>query len=334
MPKIVLDAMGSDNYPEPELQAAVEAAQRFGEEVILTGPEKVLAPKLAALNAKNVRLVDAPEIFEMTDKISPGMLKRAKNSMAVGMQMVKAGEADAFVTMGNTGGAMANALVQLGRIRGVIRPALTVLLPVKNGRCSVLDIGANAECKPEYLVQFGIMGAAYAETVLGVKNPRVGLISNGEEAGKGNDLVKATHPLLASSGLNFVGNIEGKELYGGHADVAVTDGFTGNVLLKSSEAIARLLIDTLREELMSSFVTKVGAALARPAFGKLRKLLDPADIGAAPLLGVDGLVFVGHGRSDARAVVSAIRTARQAVESNLMVHLRAAIGKQAQTSQE
>lgn len=334
MPKIVLDAMGSDNYPEPELQAAVEAAQLFGDEVILTGPEAVLAPKLAALNAKNVRLVDAPEVFEMTDKISPGTLKRAKNSMAVGMQLVKAGEADAFVTMGNTGGAMANALVQLGRIRGVMRPALTGLFPVKNGKCAVVDIGANAECKPEYLVQFALMGSAYADKVLGVKNPRVGLISNGEEAGKGNDLVKAAHPLIAASGLNFVGNIEGKELFGGHADVAVTDGFTGNVLLKSSEAIARLLVDTLREELMSSFVTKIGAALARPAFGKLRKLLDPSDIGAAPLLGVDGLVFVGHGRSDARAVVSAIRTARQAVESNLMVHLRAAIEKQAQTSQE
>ena len=330
MPKIVLDAMGSDHYPDPELSAAVEAAQLFGEEIILTGPD-TLAPKLAALGAKNVRLVDAPEVFEMTDKISPGMLKRAKNSMAVGMQMVKSGEADAFVTMGNTGGAMANALVQLGRVRGVIRPALTGIFPVKNGHCAVVDIGANAECKPEYLVQFALMGSAYADKVLGVKNPRVGLISNGEEAGKGNDLVKATHPLLAASGLNFIGNIEGKELFGGYADVAVTDGFTGNVLLKSSEAIARLLVDTLREELTSNLITKIGAGLARPAFGKLRKMLDPAEIGAAPLLGVDGLVFVGHGRSDARAIVSAIRTARQAVESNLMVHLRAAIEKQAQS---
>ncbi|HLF90774.1 MAG TPA: phosphate acyltransferase PlsX [Anaerolineales bacterium] len=331
MPKIVLDAMGSDKHPEPELQAVVEAARLFGEEIILTGPEAQLAPKLAALSAKNVRLVDAPEVFEMTDKISPGALKRAKNSMAIGMQMVKAGEADAFVTMGNTGGAMANALVQLGRIRGVMRPAVTGIFPVKNGRCAVLDIGANAECKPEYLVQFGIMGSAYAEKVLGVRSPRVGLVSNGEEAGKGNDLVKASHPLLVSSGLNFIGNVEGKDLFGGAADVVVTDGFTGNVLLKSSEAVARLLVDTLREELMSNLVTKIGAALARPAFEKIRKLLDPAEIGAAPLLGVDGLVFIGHGRSDARAVVSAIRTARQAVEAGLMVHLRTAIEKQAQS---
>lgn len=331
MPKIVLDAMGSDKHPDPELQAVVEAAQRFGEEIILTGPAALLAPKLASLGAKNVRLVDAPEVFEMTDKISPGTLKRARNSMAVGMQMIKAGEADAFVTMGNTGGAMANALVQLGRIRGVMRPALSGVFPVKDGRCAVVDIGANAECKPEYLVQFALMGAAYVDKVLGVRNPRVGLISNGEEAGKGNDLVKATYPLLAASGLNFVGNIEGKELFGGHADVAVTDGFTGNVLLKSSEALARLLVDTLREALTRSLIIKIGAGLARPAFAQLRKILDPAEIGAAPLLGVDGLVFVGHGRSDARAVVSAIRTARQAVESNLMVHLRAAIEKQAQS---
>jgi len=331
MPKIVLDAMGSDNHPEPELQAAVEAAQLFGEDIILTGPESILAPKLAALGAKNVRLVDAPEVFEMSDKISPGALKRAKNTMAIGMQLVKSGEADAFVTMGNTGGAMANALVQLGRIRGVLRPALTGMFPVKNGQCAVVDIGANAECKPEYLVQFALMGSAYVDKVVGKKNPRVGLISNGEEAGKGNDLVKATYPLIAASDVNFVGNIEGKELFGGHADVAVTDGFTGNILLKSSEAVARLLVDTLREELTSSLVTKIGAGLARPAFAKLRKMLDPGEIGAAPLLGVDGLVFVGHGRSDARAVVSAIRTARQAVESNLMVHLRAAIEKQAQS---
>lgn len=332
MPTIVLDAMGSDRHPEPELQAAVEAAQLFGEEIILTGPEALLAPRLAARGVRNVRLVDAPEVFEMTDKISRDVLKRARTSMAVGMQMVKAGEADAFVTMGNTGGAMANALVQLRRIPGVMRPAVTGLFPVKNGRAAVLDIGANAECKPEYLVQFGVMGAAYVEKVLGVRAPRVGLVSNGEEPGKGNDLVKAAYPLLASSGLNFIGNVEGKEIFGGQADVVVTDGFTGNVLLKSSEAVARLLVDTLREELTSRLITKIGAALARPAFMKIRQMLDPAEIGAAPLLGVDGLVFIGHGRSDARAVVSAIRTARQAVQASLMVHLRASMETQAQIS--
>jgi glycerol-3-phosphate acyltransferase PlsX len=191
-----------------------------------------------------------------------------------------------------------------------------------------MDIGANPECKPLHLVQFAVMGSVYAQKVRGIASPRIGLISNGEEAGKGNELVKGTYPLLAKSGLNFVGNIEGKELFGGEADVAITDGFTGNVLLKSSEAVAKLLTDILRQELKSSFRTMLGAALAKPAFNALRALLDPAEIGAAPLLGVNGLVFIGHGRSDARAMFSAIRTARQAVASNLMEALASAIQEQ------
>ena len=189
----------------------------------------------------------------------------------------------------------------------------------------MLDIGANPECKPEHLVQFAVMGSVYASKVRGVSNPRVGLISNGEEAGKGNELVKGTYHLLESSGLNYIGNLEGKELFGGEADVAVTDGFTGNVLLKSSEAVAKLITDVLRQELISSLRTKIGALLAKPAFMKLKSLMDPSDVGAAPLLGIDGLVFVGHGRSDARAMLSAIRTARQAVQADLLNALHDAI---------
>jgi glycerol-3-phosphate acyltransferase PlsX len=245
--------------------------------------------------------------------------------MAIGMDLLKAGEADAFVTAGNTGGAMANALFRLGRIRGVKRPALTALFPVKTGHCVVLDIGANADCKPEYLVQFALMGSVYAEKVMGVKNPRVALLSNGEEPGKGNQLVKETFPLIQETGLNFIGNVEGKELFSGEADVAVMDGFTGNILLKSSEAVAKLITDKLREELMSSVPTKFGGLLARPAFARIKKMLDPGEVGAAPLLGIDGLVFVGHGRSDARALVNGIRVARQAVEANLLSALREAI---------
>jgi glycerol-3-phosphate acyltransferase PlsX len=169
------------------------------------------------------------------------------------------------------------------------------------------------------------MASVYAQRVRGLENPRVGLISNGEETGKGNELAKGAYPLLENSGLNFIGNIEGKELFGGQADVAVTDGFTGNILLKSSEAVARLIVDTLRTELMSSTRTKVGALLAKPAFGKIRRMLDPGEVGAAPLLGIDGLVFIGHGRSDARALVSAIHTARNAVEADLLSALRGAI---------
>jgi glycerol-3-phosphate acyltransferase PlsX len=246
--------------------------------------------------------------------------------MAIGMDLVKSGEADAFVTAGNTGGAMANALFRLGRIRGVKRPALTALFPVKNGHCAVLDIGANADCKPEYLLQFAHLGAVYTDKVLRKQNPRVGLLSNGEEAGKGNNLVKQTYPLLLNSGLNFIGNVEGKELFGGQADVVVTDGFTGNVLLKTSEAVAKMITDMLKEELTSSLITKIGALLSKPAFGNIKKLMDPGEVGAAPLLGIDGLVFVGHGRSDAHALVNAIRVARQAVKSDLLTALKDSIG--------
>jgi glycerol-3-phosphate acyltransferase PlsX len=251
--------------------------------------------------------------------------KGSQTSMAVGIDLAQAGQADAFVTAGNTGGALATAYYRLGVIPGVERPALAGLFPVKDGICVVLDIGANPECKPEHLLQFAVMGSIYAQAVRGVQRPRVGLISNGEEAGKGNELVKGTYPLLEASGLNFIGNLEGKELFGGQADVAVTDGFTGNVLLKSSEAVAKLLVDILRAELTSSTRTKIGALLAKPAFSKLRRLLDPAEVGAAPLLGVNGLVFIGHGRSDARAMISAIRTARQAVSVGLLNQLKDAI---------
>lgn len=325
--RIILDAMGSDTHPDPELQAAVEASREFGEEISLVGPADLLRERLKKNfgNPSNVRVIHAPEVIEMTDKPAENARRKAQNSMTIGMELIKSGDGDAFVTAGNTGGAMATALFTLGRIRGVKRPALTALFPVKGGHCVVSDIGANAECKPEYLVQFAIMGSIYAQKVLGVPSPRVGLLSNGEEAGKGNMLVKETFPLLANSGLNFIGNIEGKELFGGMVDVVVTDGFTGNVLLKSSEAVAKLLVDVLRQELMSSLQTKIGAALARPAFNVLKKMMDPAEVGAIPLLGIDGLVFVGHGRSDARALVNAIRVARQAVGADLLKALREAI---------
>jgi glycerol-3-phosphate acyltransferase PlsX len=324
---IILDAMGSDAYPDPEVQAAVEAAETYKEEIILVGNQAILEPKLKILNTKGlpVTIHHAADVLEMADKVVDGTRKKPQNSMAVGLELVKSGAGQAFVTAGNTGGAMFNALRILGRIKGVSRPALTARFPVKNGYCVVLDIGANADCRPEFLLQFAIMGSLYAEKLLKIKNPRIGLLSNGEEAGKGNQLIKDTFPLLEKSGLNFIGNVEGKELFGGMADVVVTDGFTGNILLKSSEAVSKLMTDVLKEKLMSSFTTRVGALLAKPAFTELKKMLDPSEVGAAPLLGIDGLVFVGHGRSDARAMISAIRVARQAVEADLLGALRAAL---------
>jgi phosphate acyltransferase len=324
--RIVLDAMGSDDHPDPEIQAAIEAVQIFGDEVILVGHQEKIQPKLDKTGrGQGIRLIHAPETLEMTDKPAENARRKAQNSMAIGMDLIRSSEGDAFVTAGNTGGAMANALFHLGRIRGVKRPALTALFPVKNGYCVVLDIGANADCKPEYLLQFAVMGSIYAEKVLQKTKPRVGLLSNGEEAGKGNTLIKETYPLIEHSGLNFIGNVEGKELFGGYADVVVTDGFTGNILLKSSEAVAKLITDVLRQEITSHLRTKMGGLLAKPAFDNIKKMLDPAEVGAAPLLGIDGLVFVGHGRSDAHALVSAIRVARQAVEAGLLPALQAAL---------
>lgn len=326
---IILDAMGSDNYPDPEIQGAVTAAELFGEEIILVGHQDILRPKLEALNTMKLPIVieHAPDVLEMEDKAVAGATKKPNNSMAVGLKLVKSGRGQVFVSAGNTGGVMFNALRTLGRIKGIQRPGLTTLFPTKKGFCVLLDIGANADCRPEYLLQFALMGSLYAENMLGIANPRVGLISNGEEAGKGNQLTKDTYPLLQKSGLNFYGNVEGKELFGGEVDVAVTDGFTGNVLLKSSEAVAKLLIDTLRSELKSSLITTIGAALAKPAFKKLRRLMNPEEVGAALLMGIDGLVFVGHGRSNAPAIVSAIRIARSAVAANLLEKLRGNIQK-------
>ncbi len=326
---IVLDAMGSDNFPIPEVEGAYLAAAELDTKILLVGQEERLKPLIANQpDDPRVELIHAPEILEMGDKPARNARRKADNSMAIGMDLVKEGRADAFVTAGNTGGAMANGLFRLGRIPGVKRPALTTVLPTRTGFAVVVDIGANADCKPLFLLQFGIMGSIYAEKLLGIKNPRVALLSNGEEEGKGNELVKETFPLFKKSNLNFVGNAEPKELYGGDVDVVVHDGFTGNVMIKTSEAVAKLLLEVMKEELTSSLVTKIGAGLAMPAFKNLRKVMDPRQIGAAPLLGIDGLVFVGHGRSDALAVVNSIKRAHQAIEANLLPSLKSAIQEQ------
>ena len=323
---IVLDAMGSDNFPLPEVSAAFQAAALLDTKIYLVGQEERILPLLAEQTQDSrVELIHAPEILEMGDKPARNARRKADNSMAVGMDLVKEGKADAFVTAGNTGGAMANGLFRLGRIPGVKRPALTTVLPTRKGYAIAVDIGANADCKPLYLLQFAIMGSIYAEKVLGISSPRVALLSNGEEEGKGNTLVKESFPLFKESGLNFVGNAEPKEFFGGEVDVLVHDGFTGNVLIKTSEAVSKLLLDVMKEELTSSLRTKIGAGLAMPAFKNLRQLMDPRQIGAAPLLGIDGLVFVGHGRSDALALVNSLKRAQQAVDANLLESIKGGI---------
>jgi glycerol-3-phosphate acyltransferase PlsX len=217
---------------------------------------------------------------------------------------------------------MAAALFRLGRIRGIKRPALSTIYPTTPGRCFMLDVGANTDCKPEYLLQFACMGVAYAERVLGIANPRVGIVSNGEEEGKGSILVQEAYQLLKKSGLNFIGNVEGKDIPAGMADVVVTDGFTGNVIGKLSEGLAESLLSVIKQEIKKSPLATVGALLSRPAFDKVKKRLDYAEFGGAPLLGVDGVVIVAHGRSNAKAIKNAVRVAKQAVEGGMLAAIK------------
>ena len=332
MTRIVVDAMGSDDHPTPDIEGSLSAAREYGVEIVLVGDEALINPVLTTRQTSgiSIRVVHAPEMLTMEDKGEELALKArhkdANNSMAIGIDLVKKGEADAFVTAGNTGAAMLTALFRLGRMRGVDRPALAPSFPTATGSSVVIDIGANPDCKPENLLQFAIMGSVYAEKVRGVKLPKVGLVSNGEEEGKGNELVRSTTPLLKKSELNYYGNVEGKEVIGGVVDVAVTDGFTGNIILKTSEAVAKLIVDNIRTAIKSGGpLALLGGALVRPALGKVKKLLDPGEYGAAPLLGVNGLVFIGHGRSDAFAIKNAIRVARDAVDSGLLSALKLAI---------
>lgn len=332
MTRIVVDAMGSDEFPVPDVEGAVMAAREYGVEIILVGDEAKIKPALAAAQPGNlpIRIVHAPEMLTMNDK-GEGLAfkarhKDAQNSMAVGIDLVKKGEADAFVTAGNTGAAMVTSLFRLGRIRGVERPALAPIFPTATGSCVVLDIGANPDCEAVHLYQFGIMGSIYAEKVRGVKNPKVGLVSNGEEEGKGNHLIKETTPLFKASKLNYFGNVEGKEVIGGSVDVAVTDGFVGNVMLKTSEAVAKLIVDKIKAAIKGGGpLAMLGGILVKPALTQIKKLLDPSEEGAAPLLGVNGLVFIGHGRSDSIAIKNAVRVAKNAVDAKVLDAMKSAI---------
>lgn len=332
MTRIVVDAMGSDNYPHPDVEGAVIAAREYGVEIILVGDKSKIDPILTSMNPGNlpVTVVHAPEMLTMEDKGMQLVLKarrpNSKNSMAVGIDLVKNGQADAFVTAGNTGAALATSYFRLGTIPGVDLPALAIVFPTARGACVLLDIGANPEVKPENLVQFGIMGTIYAQKVRNQKDPIVGLISNGEEEGKGNNLVKEATPLLKESGLNFFGNVEAKEVIGGKIDVVIADGFVGNVFVKTAEAIAKLIVDKIRDVIKGGGpLVIIGGLLVKPALGSIKKLLDPSEYGAAPLLGVNGLVFIGHGRSDVIAMKNAVRVAKEAAEANVLGSLQKAI---------
>lgn len=322
MLRIVVDAMGSDNHPGPDVAGGVMAAREFGDTIILVGDSQRIEAELSQLDTAGLSLEvrHASEVIEMEDSPSAAGREKRDSSMHVGMGLVRDGAADAFVTAGNTGGALAVATLRqlgLGRLPGVKRPALGVIFPTK-GHPLLIDNGANADSKPEYLLQFGIMGSLYVERMLNVSSPRVALISNGEEEGKGNLLIKESIPLLESSGLNYVGNVEPKEFIRGAADVGVTDGFTGNIMMKTAEAVAAYMSDNIRDSLMANPLTMLGGLLARPAFRRVRQELNPDEVGGAPLLGVNGVVIIAHGRSNAYAIKQAVGQARRIVQRGVV----------------
>ncbi len=323
--RIALDAMGGDHAPAATVEGALLAVRQQGVEVALVGREDALRAELARHGSAppGVTVVHASEVIEMDEHPAQAARTKRDSSMIVGMRLVKRGEAQAFVSAGNTGGAMAAALLALGRLRGVERPAIGALLPkLAGGVTLLLDAGANAECRPSHLVQFAHMGVAYLERALAVNNPSVGLLNIGEEATKGSPLAQEAHALLAASSLNFFGNVEGRDLTRGVVDVIVTDGFTGNVVLKTAEGVLEMFGRELKSALTSRPYYLPAALMLRPALNGLAKKFDYSEYGGAPLLGTNGVVVIAHGRSDAKAIASSIRVAAEGARSGMQDALR------------
>jgi glycerol-3-phosphate acyltransferase PlsX len=322
--------MGSDKAPEPEVRGAVLAARQFDVRVHLVGPEDKLRPILRhALRGQRLPVFIAPasEWITMDDKAAQAVRSKRDSTMRVGLKMVREDRAAGFFTAGNTGAAMATAKMVLGMLSGVDRPALAQILPTVNRVPSLLlDVGANVDCDPDNLVQFAMMGHMYAKNILRIHNPRVGLLSIGEEDSKGNSLTRDTLPLLrALKGINFKGNVEGRDLFNGHSDVAVCDGFVGNVALKAIEGTAQLLSASLRESLKSTVTSQVGALLSRRAFAEFKKRLDYSEYGGAVLLGVRGVCIVGHGSSNEKAIMNGVRVAAEFAQADVNSSIEAAL---------
>ncbi len=315
---IALDAMGSDRAPKPEIEGAIQAARRFGIPVTLVGPEETLRAELSRYSAARglpISIVHASEIITMDDKAVQAVRAKRDSTMRVGLRLVRDGKASAFISAGNTGAAMATAKMVLGGLPGVDRPALVAVMPTAIGSvCTLLDVGANVDCKAHNLEQFAVMGDIYFRSMFGTARPRVGLLSIGEEESKGNELTREAFGLLKQLPINFVGNVEGRDIYGGDVDVIVADGFVGNVALKTSEGVANLVRTTLKETLAATITSQVGALLSRSAFADFKKRLDHTEYGGAPLLGVKGACFITHGSSNVNAIKNAIRVAAEFVE--------------------
>ena len=321
--RVALDAMGGDNAPGEIVLGAVQAAREYGMCVYLVGREEAIREELAKHDTSGLDLpiIHTDEVIEMDEHPANAVRRKKNASMTLALQLVRDGKALGAVSAGNSGAMMAAALFALKRIEGVDRPALGGVFPTKDAACLVIDMGANTDCKPEYLQQFALMGSSYMERIFGVSSPRVALLANGEEETKGSQLVQDTHQLLkanaATLGLNFIGNVEGRDIPAGSADVIVCDGFVGNVVLKLSEGLAETLIDLLRTQMTSTLPNKLAGAVLRPGLRKVFQRLDYAEYGGVPLLGVNGSAIISHGRSKAKAIKNALRVARQTAETNV-----------------
>jgi phosphate acyltransferase len=319
MPSVIaLDAMGSDRAPKPEIEGAIHAARHYGVHVVLVGREPLIRAELGRVPAAAslaIQVIHASEVIAMEDKAVQAVRAKRDSSLRVGLRLVREGKAAGFVTAGNTGAAMATAKMVLGGLPGVDRPALAAVIPTAVGTVAILlDVGANVDCKPHNLEQFAVMGEIYFRSMFGTRRPRVGLLSIGQEEGKGNDLTREAFPLMRQLPLNFIGNVEGRDLYNGKVDVIVADGFVGNVALKTSEGVANLVRATLKESLKATITRQVGYLLSRSAFADFKKRLDHTEYGGAPLLGVKGVCFITHGSSNANAIKNAIRVAAEFAE--------------------
>ncbi len=319
--RIAIDAMGGDYAPEEIVKGAVIGARQYGVKILLVGLPDVVRRELDRYDTEglDIGIVPATEVIEMGEAPANAIRKKRDSSVSVTARLVRDGEAQAMIAAGSTGAAMAAATLIIGRLHGVDRPAIGVVLPSMESPCMLLDAGANADCIPEMLLQFARMGSTFMQCVLQIENPRVGILNIGEELGKGNTLVNAAFELMEhDSSLNFVGNIEGNNLFLGGVDVAVCDGFVGNVALKSAEGVSKMLLKNIKQELNSGIIAKTGALLARDALMQAKKKVDPGEHGGALLLGIKGVCVIGHGSSDANAIKNAIRVAKDAVQTDIL----------------
>src|SRR2546428_8751629 len=319
--------MGGDHGPAVIVEGAADAVREFGASVILVGNRDAIEREIARLNAGNLGLEirHASQVVEMAESPSQALRRKRDSSLRVAAELVRDGQAWAFISAANTGAAMAIAMFVIGVLRGIDRPAIATVLPSLKRATVLLDVGANVAPKPWHLFQFALMGHAYARDILGVDKPRVGLLSVGEEEGKGNELTRESYEQLKESSLTFVGNVEGRDIYNGRCDVVVTDGFTGNVALKISESLAEMFGAMIREELTRDMRSKVGAALAVPAFQRFKRRIDYTEMGGAPLLGIDGAAIICHGASPVKAIKNAVRVARDWAKAGVNEHIKAAL---------